>query len=108
MSINFKSGKTALVRVDYNVPIKNKRILDLTRIEASLPTINYLIQNNMSIILMSHLGRPESIDMAYSLKPLIRPLEKLINKKVFFSNWNNIFFPIISEPLLKKGKNKTG
>jgi len=94
MSINFPSTQTALVRVDYNVPIKNKEILDLTRIEASLPTINYLLQNNMTIVLMSHLGRPKSRDMEYSLKILIKPLEKLIKKDVvFLENLDNIELP---------------
>lgn len=78
------SRKIALVRVDYNVPIKNGQILDLTRIKASLPTINYLLEKNLSIILISHLGRPSSPDPQYSLKILIEPLERLLNEKISF------------------------
>ena len=84
MSKKNNSTKTALVRVDYNVPIQNGQILDLKRIEASLPTINYLLKKNTPIILMSHLGRPKKITSEYSLKTLIRPIERLLNKKVIF------------------------
>ena len=84
MSKKINSKKTALVRVDYNVPIKNGKILDYTRIEASLPTISYLIQQKMTIILMTHLGRPKKINSDFSLKILIKPLERMLNKKVVF------------------------
>tara|TARA_B100001741_G_scaffold303976_1_gene294601 strand:- start:974 stop:2134 length:1161 start_codon:yes stop_codon:yes gene_type:complete len=84
MSKKNNSTKTALVRVDYNVPIQNGQILDLKRIEASLPTINYLIKKNTPIILMSHLGRPQKSTPDYSLKTLIKPIERLLNKKVIF------------------------
>ena len=84
MSKKFNSTKTALIRVDYNVPIQNGQILDFSRIEASLPTINYLIQQKTPIILMSHLGRPKQRNPKYSLKTLIRPLERILNKKVIF------------------------
>ena len=78
-----KSQKV-LMRVDYNVPIKNGIIIDLTRIEATLPTINYLLKNNCQIVLMSHLGRPKGKDDTLSLKILIKPLEKLLNREVVF------------------------
>ena len=84
MSKKNNSTKTALVRVDYNVPIQNGQILDLKRIEASLPTINYLIKKNIPIILISHLGRPQKTTPDYSLKTLIKPIERLLNKKVIF------------------------
>jgi len=84
MSKKINSTKTALVRVDYNVPIQNGQILDLKRIEASLPTINYLTQKHTPIILISHLGRPQKITPEYSLKILIKPIERLLNKKVIF------------------------
>ena len=51
------AGKKVLVRVDFNVPMDGEKITDTTRIEASLPTINYLLENGASVVLMSHLGR---------------------------------------------------
>ena len=76
--------KNVLIRVDYNVPIQNDIILDLNRIEASLPTIKYFLKHNKKIILMSHLGRPKGFDKKYSLEKLIKPLEKLLGLKVLF------------------------
>ena len=54
-------GKKVLVRVDYNVPIKNGIIEDDTRLRATIPTINFLLEKNCKIILMSHLGRPKEL-----------------------------------------------
>tara|TARA_B100001142_G_scaffold315518_1_gene354234 strand:- start:6037 stop:7194 length:1158 start_codon:yes stop_codon:yes gene_type:complete len=77
-------SQKVLMRVDYNVPIKNGMIMDLTRIEATLPTINYLLKNKCQIVLMSHLGRPKGKDTTLSLKSLIKPLEKLLNREIIF------------------------
>ena len=80
--------KTILVRVDYNVPIKNQKITDDLRIRASLPTINYLLDHGVKrIVLISHLGRPEGkADPKYSLKPVANALQKLIpNETIVFS-----------------------
>ena len=74
-------GKNALVRCDFNVSIKNEKVLDYFRVKSTIPTINYLIENNARVILMSHLERNGK---TYSLKCLIPELEKLLNKKVFF------------------------
>ncbi|MHB1442513.1 MAG: phosphoglycerate kinase, partial [Candidatus Humimicrobiaceae bacterium] len=77
-------NKKVLVRVDYNVPLDaNLNITDNSRIRLSLPTINYLIEKNAKVILMSHLGRPkgEVVDR-YRLTPAAKELEKLINKPV--------------------------
>lgn len=75
--------KTVLVRVDYNVPMQNGKITDDLRIRASLPTIEYLRQAGAKkIILISHLGRPEGEDENFSLKPVAKQLEKLLNQTV--------------------------
>jgi len=90
MALNFPESKKILLRVDYNVPIQDGQILDFTRINASLPTIKYLLEKKSKIILMSHLGRPKHKEEKYSLKILIDPLEKLLNKEVvFFKNIQN-------------------
>ena len=77
--INVKN-KNVLVRVDYNVPIKNGKITDDLRIRASLPTIKYLLENGASkIILISHLGRPDGQkNSELSLKPIVKILKKLL------------------------------
>ena len=78
--------KRVIIRVDYNVPIEDGDIVDNYRIKKSLPTINYCLDQGASIILISHLGRPKTIDSAYSLLPVRDELEKLLNKSIIFSN----------------------
>ena len=79
-------GKKALVRVDFNVPLgKESHIADDSRIRAALPTIQYLIDKGASIILMSHLGRPTSLDPALSLAPIAKHLSQLLGKHIFFA-----------------------
>ena len=76
--------KTILVRVDYNVPINNGKVESDLRIRASLPTINYLLENGAKkIILISHLGRPEGKpDDKFSLKPVATALQKLLPDQI--------------------------
>ncbi|HZO26310.1 MAG TPA: phosphoglycerate kinase [Chloroflexota bacterium] len=71
-------GKTVLVRVDYNVPLDNEgRVADATRIEATLPTINYLREHGAKTVLMAHFGRPRGkADPKYSLKPVAEELRR--------------------------------
>jgi phosphoglycerate kinase len=76
------AGKRVLVRVDYNVPIENGVIEDDTRITASLPTVNYLLEHGASVILMSHLGRPKGVDDKYRLASVAAQLEKVLGKPV--------------------------
>ena len=78
------TGKTVLVRVDYNVPLDpSGNVTDNTRIKLSLPTINYLLEKGAKIILMSHLGRPkEAAEDKYRLTPAAKELEKLISRPV--------------------------
>ena len=84
-------GKRVLVRVDFNVPIKEDgdkiEITDDTRIREALPTINYLREQKARIILMSHFGRPKGKRVAkYSLRPVADHLHTLINHPVIFSH----------------------
>lgn len=72
-------GKTVLLRTDYDVPLKNRRVVDGTRIEKSSPTINYLCKQKAKIIIISHLGRPEGkVVSKLSLKPVADYLNKLL------------------------------
>lgn len=81
-------GKKVLVRVDFNVPLSkdgNHTISDDTRIKAALPTIDYLLENNAKVILMSHLGRPKGeANPEFSLKPVASWLENHYGEKFHF------------------------
>lgn len=71
--------KTALLRVDYNVPLEKGGILDLRKIKASLPTIHFLQQHRCKIIIATHLGRPEGkVNRQWSTRPLAEELQKLL------------------------------
>ena len=78
------SGKKVIVRVDYNVPLSEElTVTDDTRIRLSLPTLEYLRENNAKLILMSHLGRPKGKpEDTFKLDPAARKLEELIGVKV--------------------------
>jgi phosphoglycerate kinase len=84
------ADKRVLLRVDFNVPIENKRILDDYKIKRGLLTIQFLLKNKAKIILVSHLGRPQAKRLTnerrkrYSLKPVGSHLSKLLNRKVRF------------------------
>lgn len=73
-----------LIRVDFNVPIKSGKVSDATRIKSTLPTIKYCLENGAkSIVLMSHLGRPDGQrNEKYSMKPVVPALEDLMQKKI--------------------------
>lgn len=78
------SGKRVLIRMDLNVPLKDGKVADDTRIRASMPTIEHAIKAGAKIMLMSHLGRPEEgvYDEKYSLAPVAAHLSKLLGQQV--------------------------
>ncbi|GAD19627.1 phosphoglycerate kinase [Helicobacter fennelliae] len=81
-------NKRVLIRVDFNVPMdEDFNISDDTRIREALPTINYCIDNDpQSIILISHLGRPKGIQPEFSLKHILKRLERLLDKSILFAD----------------------
>lgn len=82
--IDFKN-KRALVRVDFNVPMKDGKITDDFRIKSSLKTIEYLLEKGAKVVLMSHLGRPKGqYNKEFSLKAVANRLEELLGRKVVF------------------------
>jgi len=77
------SGKRALVRVDFNVPLQAGAVTDDRRIRATLPTINYLLQENAAVILMSHLGRPKGkVVDELKMDPVAAQLAELLKRPV--------------------------
>lgn len=85
-SYNF-SGKKAIIRVDFNVPLNDQfEITDDTRIRAALPTIKKVLEGNGSVILMSHLGRPKGAEEKFSLKHIISHLSQLLGCEVKFAD----------------------
>ena len=76
-------GKRVLIRVDFNVPLKDGVVTDNTRIKAALPTIKYILENGASLVVMTHLGRPKGEkNPKYSLAPVAAEFEKLLGSKV--------------------------
>ncbi len=78
-------GRRALVRVDFNCPVKDGAVTDTTRIRAALPTIQYLRDKGARLVLLSHLGRPKGgPDPTHSMQPVVRELERLLGAPVTF------------------------
>ena len=77
-------NKRVLMRVDFNVPLKEGAITDTKRIVSTLPTINYCLENGaQSVVLMSHLGRPNGQKSPqFSMSPVVPALEDLLQRKV--------------------------
>ena len=82
------AGKKVLLRVDFNVPVADGKVNDITRIQAVLPTLRYLIDNKAKTIVIAHQGRPkgEGYERAYSLEPVAKALGTLINREVHLTH----------------------
>lgn len=94
-------GKRVLVRVDYNVPLKEGHVKDNKRITASLPTIEYLLKEGASVVLMSHLGRPKGeYKEDLSMKPVAEELQKVLGREVKFIPDKNV----VSEEVISKAR----
>jgi phosphoglycerate kinase len=92
-------GKRVLLRLDLNVPIRRNKVVELYKLNMTLATIKYLQSKGARIIIISHLGRPKGkIDNNYSLEPVARALEKLVETKIKFSK------QIVGQATVKKTK----
>ncbi|MGX7667902.1 phosphoglycerate kinase [Flavobacterium pedocola] len=81
------SGKKAIIRVDFNVPLdENFKVTDATRIEAAKPTIDKILKEGGSVILMSHLGRPKGVEEKYSLKHIVAKTAEVLGVPVKFAS----------------------
>lgn len=99
-SYNF-AGKRALIRVDFNVPLNKEtfEVTDDTRIRAAAPTIQHILKNGGSVVLMSHLGRPDGVQEKYSLKHIVSQVSKVLGVDVKFVD------DCINEKALEASKN---
>ena len=80
------NNKKAIIRVDFNVPLdENFKVTDATRIEAAKPTIDKILKDGGSVILMSHLGRPKGVEAKYSLQHIVSKTEEILGQKVQFA-----------------------
>ena len=90
-------GKKVIVRVDLNVPMKNRTITETSRIKKILPTLKLLIEKEAKIIILSHIGRPKGkIISEMSLEPISKKLSQYLNKEILF-NKNQINENSVSE-----------
>lgn len=83
--LNLKD-KIVLMRVDFNVPLKDGKITDETRIVGALPSIKYVLENGARVVLCSHLGKPKEDKSAFTLKPVSKRLEELLGETVVFAD----------------------
>jgi phosphoglycerate kinase len=78
-------GRRVLVRVDLNVPMKDGRVTDMTRIERASPTLRELAEQGARVVVLSHFGRPKGRDSSLSLQPLVEPLSQVLGRQVRFA-----------------------
>ena len=78
--------KRVLLRVDFNVPLRDRKVANDKRMRGSLPTLNYLLEKKAKVIVCSHVGRPKGKEEALSMAPVADHLETLISKKVWFED----------------------
>ena len=90
------SGKTILMRVDYNVPLKDGRVQDETRIQASIPTLEYALKQNARLVLCSHLGKPKGqVKSELSLAPAAERLGTILGRDVAPVSYTHLTLPTI-------------
>jgi len=103
--LNNLNNKKVLLRLDLNVPLKEDKISDTTRIDKILPTLDFLINKKCEIIIISHIGRPKGkIDKKLSMLPVCKYLSKKINKEIKLIDER--IFNIDSNSIFKKSKDK--
>ncbi|TAN56938.1 MAG: phosphoglycerate kinase, partial [Rhodospirillales bacterium] len=76
------AGKRVVVRADLNVPVKDGRVTDTTRIDRSAQTIKDLMRRGAKVVVISHFGRPKGRDLTFSLKPVVGPLTRALEGKI--------------------------
>lgn len=91
LTVKDLKNKRVLIRVDFNVPLKNKKVLDDSRLRASLPTLQFLQKKGAKIIVVTHIGRPEGkVVSDLSVLPVAKCFEKMLNRKIsVITNWTD-------------------
>ena len=98
-------NKTIFLRVDYNVPLKNNKVIDNTKLKSSLQTIKFLLEKNCKIIIATHLGRPDGkVDSQFKVSPLVKELQKLL-PKIKINQLNNCIGKKVKKDI-GRGNNK--
>ena len=102
-SLKNLKNKRVLVRVDYNVSLKNGKIVDPARILASVPTIEYLLKAGAQVILLAHLGRPNGkVVPELSLQPMAKYLAKILGRSVKFVPYKENLLPGLRQGLHRR------
>ena len=96
--------KTVFLTVDFNVPLKDGVILDNNRIKSAIPTIKFLLEKRANIVIGTHVGRPEGVDLSLSTVPIAKELAKLLEQEVYSTDF--IFDPVVEKQIadLKAGE----